>query len=136
MRKIIILASITVLATTITSFVSWKEIGMRLEPVTYTGTIDKLPITMYISNVDAKTGNISGYYNYNEKSTNITLTGNSKRNGITNLTEMVNTKITGKFTGKYSCQHNSDACSYDGTWKSPDGKESYKFTVSPEMGDE
>ncbi len=141
MKKIIIISLSILLVSTLTSSFNQKKVGLRLQTGTYTGFLQyiigfPILITMTISNIDARTGNISGYYTYAGNSNSVTLSGNSKKNGVTTLIQIENTTITGKLSGIYTGEENSNVLSFDGTWKSPDGKESYKFTVSPEMGDE
>lgn len=91
-----------------------------------TGSIGKYQIKIYIE-INDSTGKATGWYYYKSKGAKnkIQLSGTAKKYGIYDykvvLTEKVNGKVTGTFSGDFGIAPNGNM-SYYGTWTSPNGK--------------
>ena len=102
------------------------EIPVYYETGTITGTVDKYPITMNLT-VDESNGKVTGWYYYNKMGSNkkIQLSGiiegESYKGASLTLTERVNGKVSGTFSGLFRYSVSGDT-KYNGSWISSSGK--------------
>jgi len=96
--------------------------------IRYEGSLSNKHILMVLSQLN---GNYEGAYAYVkpgalEPPRWIDLSGSANKDGVISLTEKVDRKVTGTFTGKISGHV------FSGTWRSPDGRSlSFSATAGP-----
>jgi hypothetical protein len=98
---------------------------------------DKYPFSMALK-ID-KAGTVQGFYYYDSKKQNLTVTGIKKENKM-QLAETVNNKKTGQFDFEWSATYQEDALAiFDNagastylraSWSSADGTKKYKVTIT------
>lgn len=96
-----------------------------LETYDMEGTIGTYKVKIYLK-LNISTGKATGWYYYKSKGAKnkIQLSGTVKNFtdcGNVKLTEKVNGKVTGTFSGEF-CESARGNMSYYGTWTSPSGK--------------
>lgn len=116
---------------------AWAE---EFESYKMDGTVGKSPVNVYIK-ANTSTGRASGWYYYNsqgsKKKIQLTGTVTNYKNGYgtmnVNLTEKVDGKVTGTFSGVLSLTVHQSLV-YKGTWTSPAGKK-LKFEFYDNWGE-
>ena len=89
------------------------------------GTINNIPVRMHLTNSESGGKNIlGGSYYYTKKGTPIKLSGELSNDGSFTLSEIVDKKNTGTFTGQFS-QSNE----ISGTWSNPNGDKIFPFRL-------
>ena len=109
-----------------TLFIGVQTAGAyTLETYDMEGTIGTYKVKIYLK-LNTSTGKATGWYYYKSKGVKnkIQLSGTVKNFtdcGNVKLTEKVNGKVTGSFSGEF-CESARGNMSYSGTWTSPSGK--------------